>query len=280
MTNQTLKGVIRGLPCIVLSYRGPSPRSLCRRSRPRPRAGGAASLSAPPYERDGIAITEWLQLATTFVHKTSSEKAFLKMGKAEICITSHSQEEIEAMVSEFAFGPPPADGESCVVSFSRLFGGYSASNYKVCAKDGAVAVLKIMNGYDKAWVEGQTQLQDRLRAAGYGGVCHCYPLRSASPGKREFVTMTGGTPACLLTFCDGFNAATLLEEGKVEAGTVLATVGRGKEKSELESEAMPVKGRFKTCAECRSRRIALSELGLRQRMRATSVTSHVASGIE
>ena len=177
------------------------------------------------------------------------------MGKAEISITSRSLEDIEAIVTEFAFGP--STGPNVVQSFRKLFGGYSASNYLVNSADSEVAVLKIMNGYGKEWVEGQTALQDRLRVAGFHGVCHCLPLRTgalccialtacvcafrmriltprttlfalvALSAPKEFVTMTGGTPACLLTFCEGSNAATLLEEGKVEANRVLDGVGRG-----------------------------------------------------
>jgi len=96
-----------------------------------------------------------------------------------------------------------------------------------------VAVLKIMNGYKRDWVEGQTALQERLRVADFKGVCYCLPLRSAAqPGRKEFVTMTGGTPACLLTFCDGQNAAKLVEdapaaEAEAMSLRVLGAVGRG-----------------------------------------------------
>ena len=52
------------------------------------------------------------------------------MGKADISLNSHTLDEIEAIVSEFEFGSssPP---EPVVERFSKLFGGYSASNYKV-----------------------------------------------------------------------------------------------------------------------------------------------------
>ena len=45
--------------------------------------------------------------------------------------------------------------------------------------------------------------------------------------RKEFVTVTGGTPACLLTFCEGYNAAKLVEEGRIAAATALHSVGKG-----------------------------------------------------
>lgn len=56
------------------------------------------------------------------------------MAKQEIAVSTHSEEEMTKILSEYEFALPLA-------SHKRLFGGYSGSNYRVEAADGAGAPL-------------------------------------------------------------------------------------------------------------------------------------------
>jgi len=109
-----------------------------------------------------------------------------------------------------------------------MFGGYSSTNYRVEGK-GKVAMLKIMNGYDREWVEGQTAIQRYLQQSGFSGAC--FPLPIANEGSKVakgYVSVRGGTPSCLLTFLPGTNAERALETNHaLRTEDVLSEIGRG-----------------------------------------------------
>lgn len=106
------------------------------------------------------------------------------MAKAEVALSTHSQDEISKMLEDFDIKLPlqshtlvaahtvhhklvaPPFVPPCVLGMHRrLFGGYSGSNYKVVGADGFTAVLKICNSYAAEEVEAQVSCPTDSRLA-------------------------------------------------------------------------------------------------------------------
>ncbi|KAL1515498.1 hypothetical protein AB1Y20_002121 [Prymnesium parvum] len=136
------------------------------------------------------------------------------MAKADVAISAHSDEEISRMLSAFEFALPLA-------SATRLYGGYSGSNYRVQAADGAVAVLKVCNSYSAEEVEAQARVSAHLRRHGYAKACAALPCMR---GAGFTALADDGTPCCVLSFVEGTAADKVIGAG-VEARVVLRSIG-------------------------------------------------------
>lgn len=138
--------------------------------------------------------------------------------KAKVEISKHTQKEIEGILGNFGVKAK---------SYTRLYGGYSSSNYKVETSDNKSYVLKIMNGYDKKWVEDQTKIQEYIHRRGFLGGCPPVVM-STSLEEKGYVAMCGSTPTCLLTFLDGKNAdQALIDNPNLSESKVLESLGEG-----------------------------------------------------
>ena len=145
-----------------------------------------------------------------------------------------------------------AYGFGTLATHSRLFGGYSGSNYLVestsAERAGTLdsrAVLKVCHGYAPSDVEAQAAVMAHLRSEGFEGACTALPLRSPSlsplahrpfawrapngdPCCRFAGRARNGDPCCLLSYISGgVQASSVLEGGKVAAKRVLEAVGDG-----------------------------------------------------
>ncbi len=139
------------------------------------------------------------------------------MSKEEIAVATHSGAELEGMLRQFGFALP-------LHGHSRLFGGYSGSNYRVEADDGALAVLKVCHGYAEPDVDAQARVMAHARANGFAGACTALPR--PPPAESYVGTAADGCPCCMLSWVDGKAADKVIKAG-ARAETVLGTVGDG-----------------------------------------------------
>jgi len=102
------------------------------------------------------------------------------MAKAEVAAFTHDPAEISALCAHWGLALP-------LRSHKRLFGGYSGSNYRVEAADGALAVLKLCHGYEAADVEDQARIMAHVRSGGFEGACVAMPLPGLGGGERYVV---------------------------------------------------------------------------------------------
>ena len=119
---------------------------------------------------------------------------------------------------------------------ARLYGGYSASNYRVEDQRGRVFALKLCHGYSAAEVEAQCVCMAHVfrNVLARGGGIGCGALPTAE-GNGYCAPAADGTPCCLLTWVEGRPADKVIADcgvpaadGKVTpvaATTVLHAIG-------------------------------------------------------
>jgi Ser/Thr protein kinase RdoA (MazF antagonist) len=136
------------------------------------------------------------------------------MVKAAVDFDSHTTEELQPLLADFGWS---------LGSHKKLYGGYSGTTYAVTdAKTGSKAVLKLCNGYDRDWIDGQTAIQSHLQRGGFEGGCPPIPLAADA---TDFVSMRlAPVPACLLGFVEGQAADAVIESG-VSSEKVLHELG-------------------------------------------------------
>eukprot|EP00308_Calcidiscus_leptoporus_P021935 CAMPEP_0119357268 /NCGR_PEP_ID=MMETSP1334-20130426/5689_1 /TAXON_ID=127549 /ORGANISM="Calcidiscus leptoporus, Strain RCC1130" /LENGTH=352 /DNA_ID=CAMNT_0007371471 /DNA_START=39 /DNA_END=1097 /DNA_ORIENTATION=- len=138
------------------------------------------------------------------------------MAKAEVAVQHHSAEELAQVLSFYDFTHP-------LKAHTRLYGGYSGSNYRVEDTDGRVFVLKLCHSYSDEDVEAVASLMAHVRAQGVHCACAALPR---SDGDGHTLSTADGTPCCLLTWVEGKPADKVMATGVV-AEKVLREIGRG-----------------------------------------------------
>mmetsp|Transcript_43880 Transcript_43880/g.83794 ORF Transcript_43880/g.83794 Transcript_43880/m.83794 type:complete len:354 (+) Transcript_43880:191-1252(+) len=127
------------------------------------------------------------------------------------------KEEIAQLVKRYGLGE--------LTTVSKLYGGFSGSNYKVQDERGVLAVLKVCHSYSVEEVCDQAAVQGHLGACNFVGACSAIPLLSPEgPSMYVTTTPTSGEPALLLSFCKGKSADAVLEAG-LDAGVTLQEIG-------------------------------------------------------
>jgi Ser/Thr protein kinase RdoA (MazF antagonist) len=135
------------------------------------------------------------------------------MVKADVDFNNHSKDELSSLLADFGW---------TLGDYKKLYGGYSGTTYAVTdEKSGERAALKLCNGYERDWVDGQTAIQNHLKLGGFNGGCPPFPLAADA---KVFVSTRLSVPACLLGFVPGEPADAVVESG-VSAQKVLGELG-------------------------------------------------------
>lgn len=140
------------------------------------------------------------------------------MVKADVDHRFDSQEDVCLMLKTWF----PA---SEVISFRKLRGGYSGTNYLVEDQENHFYVIKICHGYNIDEVDTQVQLAAYLANHGYDKCCRPYALPSSDGIVRYVSKVADGEPMILLSYLPGKAGDVLIENHLLGSEDALRQVG-------------------------------------------------------
>eukprot|EP00040_Diaphanoeca_grandis_P024218 m.132876 g.132876 ORF g.132876 m.132876 type:complete len:371 (+) comp29637_c0_seq3:146-1258(+) len=129
------------------------------------------------------------------------------MAKANIDLSVLSFHQITCIVKGgFCLGLPVEK------EISKLYGGYSGSNYSVglCGNPNLERVcIKVCNGYLRSEIEDQAKIMHYLKVNGFRNACFAYPLPNTDD-KQFAIIDNVPAPTLCLSFCSGVAADAVL----------------------------------------------------------------------
>jgi len=140
-------------------------------------------------------------------------------GKLHITTSAHSREELATILRDYTTVK--------LESSQQLFGGYSASTYRLQLADDSLVVLKVCNGYTPSDAESMCRTVAYLERKGFHQCC--FPIPRLGGGDHQFTSLKerDKVPSFLLNYVEGSPADVVMRNNAKLAVTVMRGIGAG-----------------------------------------------------